>query len=55
MSDMRLEVDTESCLMGWGPCVESYNFSHACKKKRGHEGAHICDVCGSVCRAVGAV
>lgn len=47
MGEYRLVVDTDSCIYGWGPCAESYNFSHACKRQRGHDGRHVCEICGA--------
>jgi len=44
---MSLTLDTEACMFGWGPCVDSFMFSHSCKKREGHDGFHICEICGN--------
>lgn len=48
-----ISLDLDACIYGWGPCLEAYGFSHNCKKRRGHEGLHICEWCGSRTKGTG--
>lgn len=42
----EITVDTESCMVGWGPCSENPWAGHECRRKAGHGGRHYCRVCG---------
>lgn len=43
----RIVVDEDACILGWGPCLDGLGFSHCCKKRNGHDGMHICGLCGA--------
>ena len=46
---MRLRIDEDVCVVGWGPGCDSYTGGHVCTRRSGHPDRHRC-ACGATHR-----